>query len=92
MPRHVRHVSGRGLPTPRRLRRQRAILAALAGRYPPLSEDAGGAPMLRLLPIRTFAFSKRTSGTEAVAKLSRLLDEVDPRWRRYVKVWPKPGP
>jgi hypothetical protein len=91
MPRHVRHVSARGFPTPGRLRRQRAIIAALAERYPVLPEDARGVGTFRLRPMASFAFSNRTSAVDAVAKLVSLLDEIDPRWRRHVRVWPKSG-
>jgi hypothetical protein len=85
--RHVAHVEGKGLPTPGRVRRQRAILNALARRYAALPLSAGGAPAQRLRPIASFAFSTRSSPEEAVAKLVALLDDVDPAWRSFVKVW-----
>jgi len=87
MSRHVAHVEGKGLPTPGRIRRQRKILNALSERYTALSESAGGAPAQGLRPIATFGFSTRTSPEDAVAKLVELLDDADPGWRSFVKVW-----
>jgi hypothetical protein len=85
--RHVAHVEAKGLPAPWRIRRQWEILDALSGRYAALPKSAGGAPAQRLRPIASFGFSTRTSPEEAVATLVKLLDDVDPAWRSYVKVW-----
>lgn len=85
--RHVAHVEAKGLPTPRRIRRQRKILNALSKRYAALPRSAGGAPTRPLRPKARFGFSTRTGPEEAVAKLVKLLDDVDPTWRSYVKVW-----
>jgi hypothetical protein len=87
MSRHVAHVEARGLPTPGRIRRQRRILVALSARYTALNPDAGGAPDQLLRPMASFAFSMRTEPEDAVQKLVALLDDVDPEWRSYVKVW-----
>jgi hypothetical protein len=84
--RHVAHVEARGLPTPRRVRRQRQILSGLSSRYRALPRDAGGAPSTRLHPIASFGFSLRTPPEEAVEMLVNLLHETDPEWRSYVKV------
>jgi hypothetical protein len=80
-------IEGKGLPTPGRIRRQREILIALSKRYAALPKSAGGAPTQLLRPIASFGFSMRTSPEEAVAKLVELLDDVDPAWRSFVKVW-----
>jgi hypothetical protein len=85
--RHVAHVDAKGLPTPGRIRRQRRILAALSDRYAALAPDAGGAPKQPLRPIASFGFSTRISPDEAVSRLVALLDDVDPEWRAFVKVW-----
>ena len=85
--RHVAHVEAKGLPTPGRVRRQRRILAALSDRYAALAPDAGGAPEQAWRPIASFGFSMRTDPEEAVRRLVELLDEVDPDWRSFVKVW-----
>lgn len=85
--RHVAHAEAHGPPTPARVHRQRRILAALSAHYAALSRSAGGAPSSRLRPIASFGFSMRTPPEEAVAKLVTLLDEVDPQWRAFVKVW-----
>jgi len=85
--RHVAHVEARGLPTPARVRRQRAILAQLSERYAALPRSAGGAPSSPLRPMASFGFSTRTSPETAVATLVSLLDDIDPQWRSYVKVW-----
>jgi hypothetical protein len=90
MSRHVAHVESRGLPTPRRIRRQRRLIDALSERYRPLTEDAGGIPTSFLRPARSFGFSTRTPPEEAAAKLAALLDDIDPTWRSCVKV--KDGP
>ena len=87
MSRHVGHVEAKGLPTPGRVRRQRRILAGLSSRYSALTPDAGGAPEQPLRPMASFGFSTRTSPEDAVRKLVALLDEVDPEWRSFVKVW-----
>jgi len=87
MSRHVVHVEAKGLPTPSRIRRQRRILAALDGQYRALTRDAGGAPDSGLRPIKSFGFSTRSSREDAVARLVALLDDVDPEWRSYVRVW-----
>lgn len=60
---------------------------ALSERYAALPASSGGAPPQRLRPIASFAFSMRTSPEDAVAKLVLLLDDVDPQWRSFVKVW-----
>lgn len=83
MPRHVAHVESKGLPTPGRVRRQRQILVSLSRRYPP--ETWGGRGRAR--PRASYAFSKRTSPEQAVSKLAALLDDVDPEWSSFVKVW-----
>jgi hypothetical protein len=85
--RHVAHVEGKGLPTPRRIRRQREILNALSLHYAALPRSAGGAPSQRLRPVASFGFSRRTSPEDAVAKLVAILNDVDPAWRSFVKVW-----
>ena len=76
-----------GLPTPRRIGRQRRILRALSQRYRALPESAGGAPDQPLRPIASFGFSMRTTPEEAVATLVAVLDDVDPQWRSFVQVW-----
>jgi hypothetical protein len=85
--RHVAHVEAKGLPTPGRIRRQRRILAALSDRYTALDADAGGAPSQLLRPMASFGFSMRTEPEEAVRKLVAFLDDIDPEWRSFVKVW-----
>jgi hypothetical protein len=75
------------MPTPSRIGRQRRILTALAERYPALAPDAGGAPASAFRPIASFGFSMRTPPEDAVARLVALLDQVDPQWRSFVKVW-----
>jgi hypothetical protein len=85
--RHVAHVEAKGLPTPARIRRQRRILEGVSQRYRALPQDAGGAPPQPLRPIASFGFSMRTTPEEAVAKLVVVLDEVDPEWRSFVRVW-----
>jgi hypothetical protein len=80
-------VEAKGLPTPRRVRRQRRILGRLSARYRPLLPCAGGVSTSRLRPAASFGFSKRTPREEAVAKLVAYLDDVDPEWRSYLKVW-----
>ena len=87
MPRHVAHVEAKGLPTPRRIRRQRRILKQLTEHYAALTPDAGGAAEQVLRPIASFGFSTRTPREDAVARLVALLDEVDPKWRSCLKVW-----
>lgn len=87
MSRHVAHVEAKGVPTPGRIRRQRRILAALSDRYSALEPDAGGAPEQLLRPIASFGFSMRTEPEEAVGRLVALLDDIDPEWRSFVKVW-----
>jgi hypothetical protein len=47
----------------------------------------GGAPTQSLRLIASFGLSTRTSPEEAVAKLVKLLDDVHPTWRSYVKAW-----
>lgn len=34
-----------------------------------------------------FAFSKKTTEHEAVARLVGILDSIDAQWRDYVRVW-----
>ena len=87
MSRHVVHVEARGLPTPGRIRRQKQIIAALSERYTALPRSAGGAPSSPGRPIASFGFSLKTTPEEAVEKLVALLNELDPQWRSFVKVW-----
>jgi hypothetical protein len=87
MSRHVAHVEARGIPTPSRIKRQRQTLDALSSRYRALPESARGAPAQALRPIASFAFSMATTPEEAVAKRVTLLDDVDPEWRSFLKVW-----
>jgi hypothetical protein len=37
--------------------------------------------------MASFGFSMRTPPEEAVARLVTLLNDVDPEWHSYVKVW-----
>jgi hypothetical protein len=87
MSRHVLHVESKGWPTPGRVRRQRAILSAVASRYRPVLPEAGGAPPTRLRPRASFAFSMHTSPEVAVARIVDLLDVADPGWREVLHVW-----
>jgi hypothetical protein len=86
VPRHVVNVEGKGLPTPRRVKRQRQIVRELSARYRSLLASDRGISSSYLRPIRSYGFSTRTPPEEAVAKLVALLDEVDPDWRSFVRV------
>jgi hypothetical protein len=83
MSRHVAHIEGHGRATPERVARQRKILSAVAREYRPLPDK----PPEYRQPIEAFAFSKKTSASEAVARLVGILDAVDAEWRDYVRVW-----
>jgi hypothetical protein len=85
--RHVLHVEAKGLPFPWRVRRQRALLSALAQVHRPLYSAGGGWSGKLLRPARSFAFSVRTTPEDAVATIAGALDDVDTSWRRYLKVW-----
>ena len=74
---------------PRRVRRQRQILAALSERYAALTPRARFRSR-RTRPMASFGFSMRTPPEEAMTKLVAYLDEVDPEWRSFVKVWDGP--
>jgi hypothetical protein len=87
MPRHVIHVAAVGLPTPRRLKRQRALLAALAELYRPLDQEDGGGSLRGIRPGFNFGVAKRTPPEDAVSKFAGLLDGIDARWRSYVRVF-----
>jgi hypothetical protein len=56
---------------------------SLSRRYPPATWGGKG----RARPRASYAFSKRTSPEDAVSKLVVVLNEVDPEWRSFVKVW-----
>jgi hypothetical protein len=60
---------------------------ALSRRYPALPRSAGGAPTRRTHPSASFGFALRTPPEEAVGKLVAQLDQIDPEWRSFVKVW-----
>jgi hypothetical protein len=84
----------RQLPHPDAADRRRSLLPhrrvprSRSARPPRLHVLMGGpGSRRRLRPIASFAFSMRTSPEEAVAKLVELLDDVDPAWRSFVKVW-----
>lgn len=86
MTRHVAYVEPRGLLRSRsRRRRQEEILAALSESYRSLP-DEDLAPSSRR-PGRAFAFPTSTRGTEAKAHLARLLDDIDPDWRKMLKIF-----
>jgi len=82
MPRNVVTVALRFVPPLPSLRReQRRILAEVSERHPPTPHARG--KWLHL------DFSKREDPVAARERVVAWLDEINPHWARYVKVYPR---
>jgi hypothetical protein len=83
MPRNVVTVVPRFVPLMRsRQREQRRILDAIATRHRP-TPRAGESVVLD--------FSKQDDPVEVRARVVAWLDEINPDWARYVRVYPHEG-
>jgi hypothetical protein len=82
MPRNVVTVTPRLVPPlPSRRREQRRILAEISKCHTPTPHDRGRSLHLD--------FSKREDALDARARVVGWLDEINPVWSRYVKVYPR---
>jgi len=82
VPRNVVTVSPRFIPPlPSWRREQDRILAAISERHHPTPHDRG-----RWLHLD---FSKRDDASACRAKVVAWLNEINPHWGRYVKVYPR---
>jgi hypothetical protein len=71
---------------PSRRREQALILSELSQRHRPTPPRRGLGNSLVL------DFSKRDDATDARARVIAWLDEINPDWPRYVKVYPRAAP
>ena len=82
MPRNRVAVAPRTfLPLPRHRRERVRILAELSERHRPTPHDHGDWV--------DFHFSKRKEPSVARAEVVAWLEEINPNWQRYVKVFPR---
>jgi hypothetical protein len=83
VPRNVVTVVPRFMPLMRsRQREQRRILAEIATRHRPTPQ--GGESVV-------LDFSKQDGPLEPRARVVAWLDEINPDWPRYVRVYPHEG-
>ena len=81
MPRNVVTVSPRFAVFPWWRREQTRILEEVAQRHQPTPHERGTGLHLD--------FSKRDDPSDARGRVVAWLDEIDPAWRRHVKVYPR---
>jgi hypothetical protein len=83
VPRNVVTVDPRFFPPlPSRRREQRRILAEVAERHRPTPNRRPGKWL-------SLDFSKQADPSEARRQVTSCLDEINPDWQRYVKVYPR---
>jgi hypothetical protein len=71
-------------PLPSRRREQRRILTEVGKRHRPTPNKRPGKWL-------SLDFSKREDQAAARERVIGWLDEINPDWRRYVKVYPREG-